>query len=51
MGEIRPEGNERENDRLGKVLAGATGLTVTRGPASGPTVTSEDVRAILADFP
>jgi AbrB family looped-hinge helix DNA binding protein len=29
----------------------STGLTITRGPTNGPTVTSEDVRAILADFP
>ena len=29
----------------------ATGLTITQGPANGPTVTSHDVRAILADFP
>ena len=29
----------------------ATGLTITQGPANGPTVTSDHVRAILADFP
>jgi AbrB family looped-hinge helix DNA binding protein len=29
----------------------ATGLTVTQGPANGPTVTSKEVYAILADFP
>ena len=29
----------------------STGLTITMGPANSPKVTSEDVRAILADFP
>jgi bifunctional DNA-binding transcriptional regulator/antitoxin component of YhaV-PrlF toxin-antitoxin module len=29
----------------------STGLTITKGAANGPTVTSEDVRSILADFP
>jgi AbrB family looped-hinge helix DNA binding protein len=29
----------------------ATGLILTKGPEGGPTVTSHDVRAILADFP
>jgi bifunctional DNA-binding transcriptional regulator/antitoxin component of YhaV-PrlF toxin-antitoxin module len=29
----------------------STGLTITKGPANGPTVTSEDVRAMLVDFP
>jgi AbrB family looped-hinge helix DNA binding protein len=29
----------------------STGLTITKGPTNGPTVTSEDVRAVLADFP
>jgi len=28
-----------------------TGLTITQGPANGPTITSKQVRAILADFP
>lgn len=29
----------------------ATGLTITQGPANGLAVTSEHVRAVLADFP
>jgi AbrB family looped-hinge helix DNA binding protein len=29
----------------------ASGLTITQGPVNGPTITSEHVRAILADFP
>ena len=29
----------------------ATGLMVTQGPPGGPVVTSERVRAILAEFP
>jgi len=29
----------------------ATGLMITRGPSNGPSVTSEQVRAALADFP
>jgi len=29
----------------------STGLMITRGPANGAIITSEDVRAILADFP
>jgi hypothetical protein len=29
----------------------STGLTITKGPANGPKVTSDDVRAILMDFP
>jgi AbrB family looped-hinge helix DNA binding protein len=28
-----------------------TGMTVTAGPADGPIVTSEQVRALLAEFP
>lgn len=29
----------------------ATGLRITRGPLGGPTVTSDQVRAALHDFP
>lgn len=29
----------------------ASGLTITQGPANSPTVTGEQVRAILAEFP
>jgi AbrB family looped-hinge helix DNA binding protein len=40
--------------RIGKpklIRDPSTGLTITKGAANGPTVTSEDVRAMLADFP
>jgi AbrB family looped-hinge helix DNA binding protein len=39
---------------LGKprlVRESATGLTITKGPANGLRVSSEQVRALLADFP
>ena len=41
----RPQGRPR------LVRDQATGLMITKGPANGPTVTSDEVRTILADFP
>lgn len=43
-----------KTSRLGKarlVRDAATRLIITQGPPGGPVVTSEQVRAALADFP
>ena len=37
--------------RLRLIREPATGLTITQGPANGPKVTSDHVRALRAGFP
>ena len=40
-----------EHGRPSFVRSKLTGLVVTQGPQGAPVVTSEQVRALLADFP
>ena len=42
---------EVKHGRPSFVRSKLTGLVVTQGPQGAPTVTSEQVRALLADFP
>ena len=44
-----PEGGARTKPR--PVLDKRTGLWITKGPPGAPKVTSEQVKALLADFP
>jgi AbrB family looped-hinge helix DNA binding protein len=46
---LTPKNPQRGTPQL--VRDRLTGLIVTQGPVDGPTVTSEQVRAALADFP
>lgn len=46
---LTPAETKRARSRF--IKSKRTGLVVTRGAANAPVVTSEQVRALLADFP
>lgn len=46
---LTPESAKPSRNRI--VIDKATGLAITIGPENAPKITSEQVRALLADFP
>lgn len=46
---LTPEGTRASRNRI--VIDRATGLAITHGPADAPKVSSEQIKALLADFP
>ena len=46
---LKPRNAPKEKPRLTRDPL--TGLTITVGHSAGPTVTSNDIRALLEDFP
>jgi AbrB family looped-hinge helix DNA binding protein len=46
---LTPESMRTSRNRI--IIDKATGLAITHGPADAPKVTSEQVKALLADFP